>query len=254
MIVGRLCITYPRGLKSNKAKDVGLSSVPTNTEDGGVVRGLGTHFTSEEAKERVKDCEKYEYQIRSTFKENFVSAPIPSMFILPDRYAGEQCLNRITRAIGSELRGLAISCRVVTYDLGIIDELPSAEVQEWKDRIKRQLTLAPLGRAKDAKASGLGILESLASCPVLAEETRTSLNDLIGLARLGTLDRLDFKRQIELIDVEVDVGPVVAPRRAEVDTSTPLDELSNEDGMVSPRGDVAVVTDGALAAWMAGEE
>ena len=226
MIVGRLCITYPRGLKRNKADDVGLDYQPTTTKDGGVVRGLGTHFESEEDMARVKECEKFEYQIRSTVKENFLPSPIPGMFILPDPDAGERVINSVLRAIGWEIQSLEMSVRMVTYDLGIIEALPSAEVDDWRTRIKRQLELAPLGRAKSAKATGLDILDNLADCPILAQDTRDKIKSLIAEARIDQIDRLEFKRAIAELSVDVDVGPVAEPRRVEVSPpTTPLDEI-----------------------------
>ena len=50
MIIAKLTITFDRGVASNKAQDIGLETQPTSTQDGGVVRGLGTHFRDEAAR------------------------------------------------------------------------------------------------------------------------------------------------------------------------------------------------------------
>ena len=213
MIVGRLCISYDRGLKRNKAEDVGLTVAPEKTTDGGVVRGLGTHFKSEEDMERVKECEKVEYQIRKSVKERFLTSPLPGLFVLPSRNAGATLLNQLSWELQEEIRRLQIECRFVVYTLSTTDDVPSAEIREWEDRIKKQLKVAPLGRAKEAKAEGLQILRRLANCPILSTETRENLISMIEDARLGVTDRIEFKRQIEEVEITVDVGSVVEPRR-----------------------------------------
>ena len=59
---------------------------------------------------------------------------------------------------------------------------------------------------------GIDALEELSKCPVLAPATREAIGTLIAQAKVGQINRIDFKRSIELLDVSMDQGTLV-PRR-----------------------------------------
>ena len=75
------------------------------------------------------------------------------------------------------------------------------------DRLRNQLGKVPLGRGKSATAEGLDVLDKLAACPVLAEETAKGLRELIAATRLDRVDRVEFKRRLAEMPLDVAIGP-----------------------------------------------
>jgi len=209
MIIAKLTITFDRGVASNKAQDIGLETQPTSTQDGGVVRGLGTHFRDEAARLAATERSTEEQRIRTAFKREFLASPIPGTYVLPSTGTGADLLTRL--GVRPD-----IDARVCEYELAATNEaLPPGELREWSERVKAQVDTVPLGRGKTAGEEGLGILERLASCPLLADETRNALQGIIAEARLERIDRIEVKRRIEVLDVQVDLA-ALAPRRAPV--------------------------------------
>ena len=208
MIIGRLSVSYDRGVAKNHAEDLGLDRVPSATAAGQTLRGLGTHWRDESAKDHAQACAIEERQIRASFREAFISAPIPGTFVLPTREAARELLASIVQTG-------RVHARCAVYDLTPDGQLPAAELADWESRIRRQLEGARLGRGKQAKAGGLTALEQLAGCPILADETREQLAELVAAAKLGTLERVEFTRRLALLPVSVDLAssPAVAPRR-----------------------------------------
>lgn len=203
MIVGRLSVSFDRGVSTNKAPDLGLEETPETTSDGKLVRGLGTHYRSEEAKETAKEFAKQEGQIREAFRRAFLSSPIPGIYVLPESGAGRELL----RTLEFDPR---INAHVSEYSLTMGD-VPPIEISEWADRVKRQLVDVPLGRDSDPAAEGLVTLESLARCPVLDEETSEQLLSLIADAKLKAITRVELRREIRALEVKVQT--TVKPRR-----------------------------------------
>lgn len=213
MKVGRLTCSFDRGLVRNQARDVGLNTQPTETPSGGPVCGLGTHYRSVEARENAKRWETEERRVRIEFARRFMASPIPGLFVLPERDAGDKLL----RSLDVDPN---VKIRCVPYDLDPGTDLPTAEVEEWASRIRNQLEAAPLGRGKEAGKQGLEVLDNLAACPVLSKETAQVIRDLVNQARLGQVDRIDFKRRISEINLGVVVGEqeiVVPPRKVNVE-------------------------------------
>lgn len=207
MIVAKLTVSFDRGARANRAVDLGLDAEPSQTADGGLVRGLGTHYVSAEEMERVKDCEAEDRRIRGEFTKAFLASPIPGLYVVPSRTAAENALAALSPAPN-------VSARVAVYVLAPSgNALPDAETAEWADRVSKQLARAPLGRGQFANAEGLGVLAKLAACPVLSAETRTALGELLSAARLERVTRVDFKRKLGELSVSLDVGAAVAPRR-----------------------------------------
>lgn len=206
MIVGRLTISYDRGVARNAASDVNLDAEPTTTPDGGIVRGLGTHYRSQEARDNAMAWSAAERKVRLEFSRSFMSSPLPGVYVLPDRDAGRLLLQSLEIP-------LAVQARVSVYDLSPDGDLPPAEVAEWVERIRRQLDDLPLGRGKETSAAGLKAMESLIACPVLSEDTRNALSGLIAETRLASVERVEFKRRLADIPLTVSIAPVIAPRR-----------------------------------------
>jgi hypothetical protein len=217
MIIAKLHIKFDRGTANNQATDLGLESVPTTTAEGRIVRGLGTHFESKEAKTLYDVRTNEDGRIRTLFRRSFLGGPFEGTFILPRLGAGREMLEAMDPPVRAD-----VAARVVEYDLAPTEAMPPAELTDWADRVKNQMTATPLGRGKDVSwasseggSDGLKILAGLASCPVLTEETRASLNRLIEEARGSKVDRFEFKRRLLDMEVAVEAAPV-NPRRAPI--------------------------------------
>jgi hypothetical protein len=224
MIICRLCISFDRGTARNKRDDLGSTVVKGSvTVDGKVIRGLGSHFRSEEARQLNKERCAEEQRIRNAFRRTFVSAPIPGHYILPESGAGK-------RFLASLEPRQDIEARVAQYDLQVSGEdMPPGEIRDWANRVQEQIVKMPTGRGKVVNADKLEALNVLASAPILAEESREALKALIKGARLQTIDRLTFKRQIE--DIKIDIDPaMVKPRGipAMVTAEVEVEEVTRE--------------------------
>jgi hypothetical protein len=233
MIIGRLHISFDRGTATNRADDLGLSTAPDTTTDGKVVRGLGTHYRSVEDKALAVERGNEEGRVRTAFKRMFVAAPIPGCFVLPSTGAGQKMLDALDPPVRAD-----VQVSVSEYVLDVLTQAP-AEVQSWAERVQKQIQSVPLGRGKgkdwadtQGGAQGISILEGLASCPIIGEETRQDLADLIADAKLQRLDRVTLKRKLDTLTVDLD-APAVAPRRAPITPAT--DPLETAPAVVNPR-------------------
>ncbi len=207
MIVGRLHVSFDRGVKSNKALDLGLEKRPEETASGGLVRGLGTHFRSQEARDSAKLLSREESRVRDAFRRSFVGSPIPGIYIFPERGAGKALLDSLSVDPG-------VSAHVMEYELALTEAMPPVEILEWAARVKRQLLDVPLGKSKTPDVDGLAMLSRLAACPLLSEDTREEIDKLIAGSKLEAISRVELKRGLKLIDVEIEAP--VAPRRVKV--------------------------------------
>ena len=94
MIVAKLFVGRDRCRAKNKPKDLGLDSMPTETEDGRIVCGIGTSYDSEEAHELDKARSREEQRIREFFKAKFMKAPssVSSRVIPAAKRTGRQTI------------------------------------------------------------------------------------------------------------------------------------------------------------------
>ncbi len=214
MIVGRLSVSFDRGVSTNKAPDLGLEQAPDRTEDGKLVRGLGTHYRSDEAKATAKELAKQEGQIREAFRRAFLSSSIPGFYVLPESGAGRELLSKLTF-------DARINAHVSEYQIALNDRLPPVEITEWASRVKRQLTDVPLGKSTDPAAEGLVTLESLAMCPALDDETSETLLGLIADAKLQAITRVELRREIKAMKVGVSFS--AKPRRVKAQAAAKPD-------------------------------
>lgn len=206
IIIGQLTIAYDRGVKRNRAVDLGLDSEPEETPDGGLVRGLGSHWRSEEDRDLVRQRGTEEQRIRKEFARSFMAAPLPGTYVLPSRGDGQRFLDQLDPAPRADMR-----VTVAEYTLGVLTQAPE-DVRLWSDRVKRQLANVPLGRSKEVGIEAIAVLQNLAACPMLGSGTRETILALIEDAKLSTVDRVDFKRRLAALDVEVSAAPI-EPRR-----------------------------------------
>jgi len=177
--------------------------------DGKIVRGLGTHFASQEAKERFDRLTAEANVIRNKFNEHFLRTPIESTFVIGVR--GEAKAFIASLPVNPD-----IEVSVFEFELGSASgDLDEKEMKEWSVRVKAQLTRVPLGRGEEADQDGLAALETLAGCPVLSQETAARIRLMVSEVRVGKMTRTDLKRGISLLDVAMDQTSL-APRRTPV--------------------------------------
>ena len=217
MLICKVTISYEHGIKANRADDLGLWAPPeSRTPDGGVLRGLGTHYVSEEAAELHKARQHEDQRIRTEVRSRFAFSPLPGTYMVRSKDEMGQFLARLN--IQPDVQATAH-----VYDLTSLDEIKGAELREWSERIVDQLQRVSLGATSEADADGLACLESLASCPVLSRETSVRLREMVAAGRMGTMGRLAIKRAIKTLDVEL-APDALSPRCAPILTeSVPVD-------------------------------
>lgn len=210
MLIAKLKISYDRGLARNSEQDLGgvVFGRGGTTGDGKVIRGLGTHFHSKAAAEIVRERDHEAGRIRQAFRERFLVTPIDGLYIVdrPGRAGG---------FIGDLNPQLGIKVNVTEFELTTPKDLNEQDLVEWGDRIKRQLGSVTLGRKKEINEDGLRALECLSGCPVLSEKTGQLIKNLVGLVRSSKIDRIELKRRIETLDVEIEQAPL-SPKRAPI--------------------------------------
>lgn len=208
MQIAKLSIRYDRGIAHNAPADIGLESAPASTASGQDVRGLGTHWRSAEARDKAKACELEDRRIKREFRKAFPVGPFDGTFYVPRPGAAAKFLATLEPKADIDVR---ITEFDVTVDVGAFND---NDLKEWGVRVQRQIIEIPLGRGKEAEEDGLKVLSQLISCPVLTEETRERLEELVSMAKSGRLERLEFARQLKITPVSVEESAIaVQPRR-----------------------------------------
>jgi len=200
MLIAKLRVSLNNaGIGYNSGAELGTAAVAgAILKDGCVVRGLGTHFADQAAKERFDKLTRESNEIRSKFSRQFMRTPIDGTFVIPLKGQGKFFVDQLTPNPDIEVS-------VIEFELSSAgDGLDMEEMQEWGERVRNQLLRIPLGRGKDVDDEGLASIESLASCPVLAKETADTIKELVKFVRDGSLSRQDFKDSLEKIRMEMD--------------------------------------------------
>lgn len=220
MLIAKLTISYDRGVAMNRERDVkeALDLVnaetpaepkPKTNEDANkpLIRGLGTHYRSAADAELVKQRDFAARGIYNAFRQRFIAAPIDGLYFVEK--AGE------AKTFVNGLEGVRedMQVRVSEFELSAPQDLEQAEMNAWAKRIKNQLSSISLGRSKDVDEEGLGALLALAKCPVLKKETATRIKNMVGDLRSQKITRVELKRNIEKLDVQLETA-TLAPRRS----------------------------------------
>lgn len=207
MLIAKLRVSIKdAGIKYNNSSDLETDKTRGAVlKDGGVLRGLGTHFTSPEAKARYDKLVAEANAIRVEFGQRFLRTPLESTFVLSRRGEGKEFA---TKFGGNP----DIEVYVTELELGAQESLDEKDMKDWADRVKEQLKRVPLGRGEEADADGLAALETLAGCPVLGQATADRIRLMVSEVKVGKMNRTDLKRGISLLNVELDQGPLLAPR------------------------------------------
>jgi hypothetical protein len=203
MNVVHLSIGFDSGIHYNNPQDLGLEAKPESTKDGGLVRGLGTHFSSAEDKNRFTRLTKEANDLREQFRRRFVVSNIDSLYIEPTKGSAKTFVSQMD--IDPQLR-------VIVQELSVEGTMEEETLRAWEGKIKTQFQRMPLGRGKDIDETGLHALEELSRCPVLASTTGDAIRIMVQQLRVGSLTRVDFKRNIETLELKFDDAPL-QPRR-----------------------------------------
>ena len=209
MLIAKLRISIKEaGIAYNSSSELGTDKTRgTTLEDGKVIRGLGTHFASKEAKERYDKLVSDSNAIRDKFNRRFLRTPIESTFVISRKGEAKEFVTQDLCANPD------IEVMVFEFELGTANgELDDREMQDWSRRVKEQLKRVPLGRGQDTDDEGLAALETLASCPVLSKETAERIRVMVGEVKVGKMNRTELKRGISLLDVAMDQTSLCAPR------------------------------------------
>lgn len=213
MQIAKLTISYDRGLAHNDVRDVtqdgtriGVLTRGDTTADGKVIRGLGTHYQSAEIAALVQERDKEARRIYTEFRGRFLATPLEGVYVISQRGEAKRFID------GLEIRS-DIKVYVTEFELTAPGELNTDELRAWGIKIQRQLSGISLGRSKEADASGLRALETLASCPILSKGTGNRIRELVAMVRDNRLDRVELKRNIETLPIELETSSL-SPRRS----------------------------------------
>ena len=246
MIVCKLTVSYDRGVARNDERiikdQLGLqekAEVESGDarKDDRLIRGLGTHYRSAADAEVVALRDKDARRVYQEFRARFLSTTVDGLYVVPAPGVAKAFLSGLSYRSD-------IQVRVTEFELAAIGAgLGDTELSEWASRIRRQLGSISLGRSKEADEEGLRALETLARCPVLKPETAASIQNLIGLVRAEKLGRVELKRKIETLDVQIDTAPL-APRRAPAMAALVAFALLGLNTLASAHGHAHVHLDG----------
>lgn len=193
------------GILYNRAEDLKTDKTRgTTLEDGKIVRGLGTSFESKEAKERYDRLVSRSNEIRAQFGMRFGRGPIRSTYMVAQ--PGDAI------RYGETFESDAPDITVTVDELDTSGSLSERALADWAEANKELLKRVPLGRSEEASDEGLTAIETLASCPAFAQETKDVLQRWVSEAKVGSLKRADLKRNISLLDVKMDATPLMVPR------------------------------------------
>jgi hypothetical protein len=197
MIVAKLTISYDRGTVINKAKDLGAALNKGDVAaDGGVVRGLGSRFRSQDAMLAAKDRDQEAHRVYSAFRMRFMTTTIDGLYIVP-AYG-------VARDFVDGLKPQGIEVSVSEFELTSNTGLDTEELAAWGSRVKRQLSSVSLGRKKNQlDESGVKAVKALAECPLLTAKTQDAVKNLVSLLESSQINRGDFRKRLDGLNIEI---------------------------------------------------
>lgn len=206
MLIAKLSIRYERGRSRNDDKDLGVEKIERQTADGKIIAGLGTHFKSQDDRDAVKLRDKEAARIREEFKKRFPMTPLDGCYTVPERGVAKKFLSGL---------GIREDVRAHVSEFKLESEgMDQRELNEWAKRIKNQINTLQYGRKKETDSDALNALEYLSNCPVIAKATGQHIRELVAAVRNEKLTKLDLRRRLDVLDVQVDGDQILSPRRA----------------------------------------
>lgn len=198
MIVAKLTISYDRGTVLNHATDLGAALKKGDVAaDGGIVRGLGSRFRSQDAMLAAQVRDKEAHRIYSAFRARFMTTTIDGLYIVPAYGAA--------RAFVEGLNPNGIMVGVSEFELTSDTGLDAAELAAWGGRVKRQLSAVGLGRKKNQiDEAGIKAIKALAECPLLKPTTQDAVKNLVSLLETSQINRADFRKRLDNLNIEIE--------------------------------------------------
>ena len=132
-------------------------------------------------------------------------SPFDSIFVISERGEARTFVDQMEQTEELEV------C-VTEMELGKDGSLDAREMEEWTARVKTQFKRIPLGRGEEVDEEGLQALDSLSKCPVISQAVGEAIRGMIQQVRVGSMKRMDFKRNIQSMELELDQA-VLQPRR-----------------------------------------
>jgi len=212
MLIAKLRISLTDvAIRYNKKEELGIEAGRgTVLQDGKIVRGLGTHFENQAAKERFDMLTSESNKIREKFSRRFLRSPLEGVFVINHRGEAREFVKGIPHDSGLDVS-------VTEFELGGLGNgLDEEEMRDWAEKVKTQLGRIPLGRAKNASVDGISALEELAKCPVLSAQTKEAVATLVTQAKANQIDRPELMRSLEILDVQMDQGILSPERHVEI--------------------------------------
>ena len=203
------------GIHYNTKEDLGTDKTRGSVlANGGINRGNGTHFPSPEAAQHYFALQKDETKLRMAVEERFMKARfIKGVFVETELGEAQRFIDEYRRdnGVSAEIR-----VDVVELDVNAVIAKDS-HVTDWEQGIKDQILRVRLGKKNGVATTALDAFEKLADCPVLDDSTAAAIRKLVGQFRLGGIQKDDFQRSIEHLDIKVDrskAGVTDGPKRA----------------------------------------
>lgn len=201
-------------IKYNRSEELGTAATRgTVLNDGSVVRGIGTHFASREAKERYDNLTRDQLKVRVALAERFVRVHFfKSSFIINQLGEAKAFVEDFIRTNNIDA---SIKVDILEGNFEVEGGISDKHLADWTETVKDQLERVQLGRKKgQVNREALDALESLADCPALSTETAGALRKLVGEFRAGSIRKDDFQRSISLIEVKMDATVLSGPKRS----------------------------------------
>jgi hypothetical protein len=197
MIVAKLAISYDRGTSLNKKTDLGTTLKKGDaTANGGIVRGLGSHFRSQDAMLSAQARDKEANRIYRAFREKFLTTSIDGLYIVPGYGSAKEFV--------ASLNPVSIVVRVSEWELTSSGGIDVEELTAWGKKIKNQLSAVGLGRKKEIDRGGLKAIAALSNCPLLAKETQEAVKNLLSLIEGSKINRSEFRKRLENLNVKME--------------------------------------------------
>lgn len=198
MIVAKLTISYDRGTVLNNKTDLGTALKKGDVAaDGGVIRGLGSRFRSQDAMLAATARDKEAHRVYSAFRAQFMTTTIDGLYIVPQYGAA--------KAFIQGLNPVGIEVRVSEFELTSNAGLDAVELAAWGGRVKRQLAAVGLGRKKGVlDSAGVKAIKALAECPLLSHKTQDAVKNLVSLLESSQINKADFKTRLEKLTIEIE--------------------------------------------------
>lgn len=184
------------------------------TADGKIIAGLGTAYPDEATMLRDKALDKQCNALRASFKDRFVLAGFwDSTFVLSEFGEAQKFVDEYRKANNIDPQ-IQVNILEGTFELPA-NSAPAIAISNWEATIKAQVCAVRLGRkySEGIESKALAVFDALAKCPALSAETANELTKMAAQYRQGHIDRDEFERVRETLNVKVNMEALGTPTR-----------------------------------------